>query len=210
MIACGQFGCFHRGKPRAIQKQKKALQINMMASVVIKVNWLCFWSIAMAIPCLSQNNIQLLLRSQMGKEKGIIYHWELGKSVKTRSWKLVINNSNILLLGPCWFNEEPGESWASEKSECLDNYPPVCHRGQQGLESWRSPLSSSKFSVIITNREKKQKHIILKWYFSNLLAPGTLYTLKNHWDQRTFCLFWQYLLIFIILETKSETFLSSY
>lgn len=65
----------------------------------------------------------------MGKEKGIIYYWELGKLVKIRFWKLVINNFNILLLGLCWFNEEFGEFWVSEKFECFDNYFSVCYRG---------------------------------------------------------------------------------
>lgn len=98
-----------------------------ITSVALKVTWPCFWWIAMSI-CLLRNNMQLLLRSQMGKEKGIVYHWELGKSMKTKSWKLITSSFSILLLHSTRFSNEPGESWASEKTEYLSSHPPVCQR----------------------------------------------------------------------------------
>lgn len=101
-----------------------------ITSIAVKVNWPCFWWIAVNV-CLLQNNMQLLLRSQMGKEKGIVYHWELGKSMKTKSWKLITGSSSILLLSPVWFSSEPGESWASEKTEHPNSHPPVCQRAAE-------------------------------------------------------------------------------
>lgn len=82
MIACGQFASKEESQDLFRSRRKHSKQ--MITSVTVKVTWPCFWWIAMNI-CLLQNNMQLLLRSQMGKEKGIMYHRELGKSIKTRS-----------------------------------------------------------------------------------------------------------------------------
>lgn len=113
----------------------KALLTEVITLVAVKGKCLCFWWIAMNSPSLLQNNMQLLLRCQLGKGEGILCSWERRDSFKTRFSKGIILSSDIFLpeFGPDSVVTLTKPWVPCNNCEDIDSHPHL-NRGQQGLD----------------------------------------------------------------------------